>query len=158
MIHTEAGTARHYPYGSLAAHALGFTGNDNQGLFGLESYYNSVLTGTDGQYLAAVDSQGVKLPSAYTDYTEASNGLSVVTTLDLYMQKELEHQLEQALLATGAQNRVTGIVMQVKTGDILAMATAPSFNLNAPYRLDTDSLEKLCALGLEQDRDRKSVV
>ncbi|MBO7170564.1 MAG: stage V sporulation protein D, partial [Clostridia bacterium] len=151
MIHTEAGTARHYPYGSLAAHALGFTGNDNQGLFGLESYYNSVLTGTDGQYLAAVDSQGVKLPSAYTDYTEASNGLSVVTTLDLYMQKELEHQLEQALLATGAQNRVTGIVMQVKTGDILAIPTAPSFNLNDPYRLDTDSLEKLCALGLEQD-------
>ena len=150
MVHTEAGTARYYPYGSLAAHTLGFTGSDNQGLFGLEAYYNAVLTGTDGQYLAAVDSQGVKLPSAYTDYIEAENGLSIVTTLDLYMQRELEHQLEQSLLASGAQNRVTGIVMQVKTGDILAMATAPSFSLNDPYRLDTDSLEKLSSAGLTE--------
>ena len=145
MIHAEASTTRYYPYGSLAAHVIGFTGSDNQGLFGLESYYNSVLTGTDGQYLAAVDSQGVKLPSAYTDYIEAEDGLSLVTTLDLYMQKELEHQLEQALLASDAQNRVTGVVMQVKTGDILAMATAPNFNLNDPYRLDADSEAKLAA-------------
>ncbi len=145
MIHAEASTVRYYPYGSLAAHTIGFTGNDNQGLFGLEAYYNSILTGTDGQYLAAVDSQGIRLPSSYTDYIEAENGLSLITTLDLYMQKELEHQLEQALLASDAKNRVTGIVMQVKTGDILAMATLPSFSLNDPYTLDAASEEKLNA-------------
>lgn len=145
MIHAEAGTTRYYPYGSLAAHTIGFTGSDNQGLYGLEAYYNSVLSGTDGQYMAAVDSQGIKLPSGYTDFIEAEEGLSLVTTLDLYMQKELEHQLEQALLASDAQNRVTGVVMQVKTGDILAMATAPTFNLNDPYRLDAYSEERLAS-------------
>ena len=153
MIHTEAGTTRYYPYGSLAAHTIGFTGSDNQGLFGLEAYYNAILTGTDGQYLAAVDSQGIKLPSAYTDYIEAEDGLSLVTTLDLYMQQELEHQLEQALLAADAQNRVTGVVMQVKTGDILAIATAPSFSLNDPYRLDSQSEQKLSDSCLAEGSD-----
>lgn len=143
MIHSEAGTERYYPYGTLAAHTLGFTGSDNQGLFGLESYYNSVLSGTDGKYLASVDSQGIKLPNAYTDYVEAEAGYSLVTTLDVYMQRALENTLAMALSAAEAQNRATGAVMNVKTGEILAMATAPSFNLNAPYTLDESSKEKL---------------
>lgn len=151
MIHVEAGTERYYPLGTLAAHTLGFTGSDNQGLFGLEAYYNSLLSGTDGKYLAAVDSQGVKLPNGYTDYIEAEEGLTLVTTLDVYLQRELERQLEAALIAADAQNRVTGIVMQVDTGDILAMATAPSFDLNDPYTLDAASLEKLDALGLSPE-------
>ena len=149
MIHTEAGTERYYPFGTLAAHTLGFTGSDNQGLFGLEAYYNSILAGTDGKYLASVDSQGVKLPNAYTDYVDAEDGLTLVTTLDLYLQRELEHQLEQALIAADAQNRTTGIVMNVKTGEILAMATAPSFDLNEPYILDPHSQEELNASGLD---------
>lgn len=153
MIHTEAGTERYYPFGTLAAHALGFTGSDNQGLFGLEAYYNSILSGTDGKYLASVDSQGVKLPNAYTDYIEAEPGLTLVTTLDVYMQRELEHQLEQALIAADAQNRTTGIVMNVKTGEILAMATAPAFNLNDPYTLDERSQGKLDASGLSASSD-----
>ena len=149
MIHTEAGTERYYPYGTLAAHTLGFTGSDNQGLSGLEAYYNATLSGTDGKYLASVDSQGIKLPNAYTDYIEAKKGLTLVTTLDLFMQRELEHQLEQAMLAADAQNRVTGVVMNVKSGDILAMATAPSFDLNDPYTLDSASQEKLEKEGLD---------
>ena len=149
MIHTEAGTERYYPFGSLAAHTIGFTGSDNQGLFGLEAYYNSLLSGTDGKYLASVDSQGVKLPNGYTDYVEAEEGLTLVTTLDLYMQRELEHQLEQALIAADAQNRVTGVVMNVKTGEILAMATAPSFDLNDPYTLYAASQKKLEESGLD---------
>ncbi len=149
MIHTEASTERYYPFGSLAAHVIGFTGSDNQGLFGLEAYYNSILSGTDGKYLASVDSQGVKLPNAYTDYIEAERGLSLVTTLDLYMQRELEHCLEAALIAADAQNRVTGVVMNVKTGDVLAMATAPSFDLNDPYTLNSYAEAKLNESGLE---------
>lgn len=149
MIHTEASTERYYPYATLAAHTIGFTGSDNQGLFGLEAYYNSILSGRDGKYLASIDSQGVKLPNAYTDYTKAENGLSLVTTLDLYMQRELEHTLEEALIAADAQNRVTGVVMNVKTGDILAMATAPTFDLNDPYTLDSHSASKLASSGLD---------
>lgn len=147
MIHTEAGTERYYPFGTLAAHTLGFTGSDNQGLSGLEAYYNAPLSGTDGKYLASVDSQGIKLPNAYTDYIEAERGLTLVTTIDLFMQRELEHQLEQAMLAADAKNRVTGVVMNVKSGDILAMATAPSFDLNDPYTLDDASLARLEAEG-----------
>ncbi len=149
MIHTEAGTERYYPFGTLAAHTLGFTGSDNQGLSGLEAYYNGPLSGTDGKYLASVDSQGIKLPNAYTDYIEAEEGLTLVTTLDLFMQRELEHQLEAAMLAADAKNRVTGVVMNVKNGEILAMATAPSFDLNDPYTLDAASEEKLKSQALD---------
>ncbi len=151
MVHAEAGSKRYYPFSSLAAHTIGFTGSDNQGLFGLEAYYDKLLTGRDGQYISAVDSQGVKLPSAYTDYIKAENGLTVQTTLDVYVQAQLERCLEEAIAATGAQNRATGIVMNVKTGGILAMATAPSFDLNDPYTLDTASKEALLALGYSSD-------
>lgn len=153
MIHAEAATERYYPFGSLAAHTIGFTGSDNQGLFGLEAYYNSILTGTDGKYLASVDSQGVKLPNAYTDYVKAEDGLSIVTTIDVFMQRELERTLEAALTAADAQNRATGIVMNVKTGEILAMATAPSFDLNDPYSLDTYSQSKLDACTFPTDSE-----
>jgi len=151
MLHAEAGTERYYPYGSLAAHTIGFTGNDNQGLFGLEAYYNALLSGTDGKYLASVDSQGIKLPNAYTDYINAEQGLSLVTTMDIYMQRALEHTLSLALSASEAQNRVTGIAMHVKTGEILAMATAPTFDLNDPYTLDAASQEKLAAANHPSD-------
>ncbi len=151
MVHAEAGTKRYYPFSTLAAHAIGFTGSDNQGLFGLEAYYDKLLTGTDGQYISAVDSQGVKLPSAYTDYVKAEDGLSIQTTLDVYVQTQLERCLEEAIAATGAQNRATGIVMNVKTGGILGMATAPSFDLNSPYTLDAASNEALLALGYSSD-------
>ena len=151
MIHAEAGTERYYPFGSLASHTIGFTGSDNQGLFGLEAYYNAVLSGTDGKYLASVDSQGVKLPNAYTDYVKAESGLTLVTTLDLYLQKELEHQLENARIGADAQNRVTGVVMNVKTGAILAMATSPGFDLNDPYTLDEASAQALASSALSPD-------
>lgn len=150
MVHTEAGTERYYPFGTLAAHTIGFAGSDNQGLFGLEAYYNSILSGTDGKYLASVDSQGIKLPNAYTDYIAAEAGLSLVTTLDVYLQRELENTLSLALHAADAQNRATGIVMNVKTGEILAMATAPSFNLNDPYTLDEASMAKLKSENLQE--------
>ena len=151
MVHAEAGTTRYYPFSSLAAHTLGFTGSDNQGLFGLEAYYDALLTGNDGQYISAVDSQGIKLPSAYTDYIEAEDGLTLKTTLDVFVQSQLERCLEEAVAATGAQNRACGIVMNVKTGGILAMATAPTFDLNTPYTLDALSLARLEATGFAAD-------
>ncbi len=149
MIHVEAGTRRYYPYGSLASHAIGFTGSDGQGLFGLEAYYNGVLSGTDGKYMSAVDSQGVRLPLSYSDFIPAKDGLNITTTLDVYIQTALEHALEDAVIASDAQNRATGIVMNVKTGAILAMATSPGFDLNDPYTLDESSAEKLAAAGFD---------
>lgn len=151
MLHAEAGTSRYYPNGNLASHVLGFTGSDNQGLFGLEYTYDEKLTGTDGKYITAVDAYGTELPREYSSFIPAVDGLDLVTTIDSYLQRELELQLESTMLESGARNRVTGIVMNVKTGAILAMATAPSFDLNDPYTLDGASQQKLNDSGYSQD-------
>ncbi|MCQ2386025.1 MAG: hypothetical protein MJ078_05070, partial [Clostridia bacterium] len=151
MLHTEAGIKRYYPFSGLACHAMGFTGSDGQGLFGLEAYYQAILAGKSGAYVTAVDSRGIKLPMEYADYQEGEEGLSLVTTLDVYVQRQLEYQLEKARIAANAQNRTTGIVMNVKTGAVLGMATSPSFDLNDPYTLDGLSEEKLIKKGFEKD-------
>ncbi len=150
MVFAESTTTRFYPYGSFASHLLGFTGSDNQGLFGIESYYDTLLTGTDGQYLTVRDATGKILPDGYSGYIPPVKGLSITTTVDAYMQRELEHQLSLAMAAGGAQNRVTGIAMNVHNGEILAMATLSPYNLNSPYTLDGDSLAELLSLGYSE--------
>lgn len=143
MIHAEATTSRYYCHSSLAAQVLGFTGGDNQGLFGLELYYNGYLSGKDGKYLTAKDAGGRDLPIGYAGYTPPTDGWNMVTTLDLYIQTQLELALQNAAEDAGAENRVSGIVMDVETGAILAMATLPSYDLNDPYTLNAASEEKL---------------
>lgn len=158
MIHTEATTTRYYDQSSLAAQVIGFTGGDNQGLFGLELFYNKYLSGTDGQYITAKDAAGRDLPFGYASYTPAQDGFNLVTTLDLYIQTQLELVLANAAEDTGAANRVSGIVMDVNTGAILAMATLPSYDLNNPYQLDESSLAILAAYteGTEEYTAKKS--
>ncbi|MBQ8175173.1 MAG: PASTA domain-containing protein [Clostridia bacterium] len=158
MIHTEATTSRYYDQGSLAAQVIGFTGGDNQGLFGLELFYNEYLSGTDGQYITAKDAAGRDLPSGYASYVPATDGYDLTTTLDLYIQKQLELVLADAAEDAGAVNRVSGIVMDVNTGGILAMATLPTYDLNAPYQLDEASLSVLASYteGTEEYKNKKS--
>ncbi len=143
MIHVEATTKRQYLYRSLAAQTIGFTGGDNQGLFGLELFYNGYLAGTDGKYVTAKDAAGHDLPSGYVGYIAPKAGWDMTSTLDLYIQTQLELALQNALEDAGAKNRVAGIVMDVDTGEILAMATLPSYDLNEPYTLDQASLALL---------------
>ena len=143
LVFTEAESSRYYPSGALAAHVLGFTGSDNQGLYGLEYYYDDILSGTDGYYVYAKDANGVTLDTEYSDYFPAEDGYSVVTTIDSYIQSELEAIIETARVNHGAQNRVTGIVMDTETGAILAMATTSPFDPNDPFSLDEQSKEKL---------------
>ena len=148
MIFTEATSSRYYPMNTLAAHVLGFTGSDNQGLYGLEYRYDSILSGKDGYYLYAKDANGKTLDTEYSDYFPAEDGQSLVTTLDTYIQTELEAIIEQARVNHGAENRVCGIVMDTKSGAILAMATTSPFNPNEPFELDRESMAKLEASGL----------
>ena len=143
LIFTEAQTSRYYPENTLAAHVLGFTGSDNQGLYGLEYYYNSTLAGTDGYYLYAKDAGGNAMPGEYNDICEATDGYSLVTTIDTYVQKKLEEQLELIRNEHSVTNRVTGIIMDTSSGAILAMATSSPFDPNNPFVLDTVSDEKL---------------
>lgn len=153
LIFTEAQSSRYYPEETLAAHLLGFCGSDNQGLYGLEYYYDDILKGKDGYYLYAKDANGNALDTEYSTYIPATDGHSIVTTLDTYIQKELESQLQTIVLNHSVQNRATGIVMDTKTGAILAMATSSPFNPNSPYELDEISKIKLTESGYAIDSD-----
>lgn len=148
VIHTEATSARTYPYGDLAAHVLGFAGTDS-GLLGLEAYYDGYLKGVDGSYLSSKNAAGERLPSSADSFIEAVDGNSLITTLDVTLQALLENQLKNAYEDAKAANRVTGIVMDPSTGEVLAMATYPSFDLNDPFKLDAESESTLASLGYE---------
>ena len=150
LIFTEAQTSRFYPEETLAAHVLGFTGSDNQGLYGLEYSYNSILAGKDGYYTYAKDAAGNSMPGDYSGISRAIDGCSIVTTIDSYVQEALESQLELIRINHSVQNRVTGIVMDTSTGAILAMATSSPFDPNNPFELDDQSLQKLRNSNLEE--------
>lgn len=153
LILTEAQSSRYYPASTLAAHVLGFTGSDNQGLYGLEYSYNSILAGKDGYYTYAKDAAGNSMPGDYSGFSAAKDGYSIVTTIDSFVQQQLESQLETIRVNHSVQNRVTGIVMDTSTGAILAMATSSPFNPNSPFELDAQSLEKLEASGFVYGSD-----
>lgn len=150
ILTVEAVSERYYPYGSLASHVLGFTGSDGQGLYGLELQYDSALAGQNGAYITARDSTGNELPNEYESYVDATDGYTLHTTIDAYVQATLEEQLEATLIESGAKNRVCGIVMDVNTGAILAMATAPSFDLNDPFSLNEYAAAELAAAGFAE--------
>ncbi len=158
MVHVEATAARYYPYSSLAAQTIGFTGGDGQGLFGLELFYESYLAGVDGKYISAKDAGGRDMQDGYVGYIPATDGWDMTCTLDVYIQTQLERVLLSAAENAGAKNRVSGIVMDVKTGAILAMATLPSYDLNDPYQLDEASLAVLAGYeaGSEEYKAKKN--
>lgn len=143
QIHVEATTERYYNYGTLAANVLGFSGTDGQGLYGLELQYDEQLTGTEGRYVTARDATGGDMPFEYATYIEPEDGYSLVTTLDLRIQYELERQLRAIYDDSRPMNRACGIVMDVKTGAILGMAVYPDFDANDPFTLNDFYQEQL---------------
>ncbi len=154
MVYLQAGTTRYYPHGSLACHVLGFTGSDGAGQYGLELTYNSVLAGTNGRYITARDSHGNEMPYEYQSYIEAQDGHSIITTLDVHIQASLEEQLRTTYIESGGKNRATGIVIDVETAEILAMATYPAFDLNDPRTLIEEDLSVLDASGFAPDSEQ----
>ena len=153
MIYLEAQSTRYYPYGSLASHLLGFTSADGDGLYGIEYQYNEYLGGIDGYYIIARDSYGNEMPLDYASYIDAVAGYNVETTIDVSIQGFLEEQIEKTVAEHKATNRACGIVMDVKTGAILAMATSSGFDLNDPWKLDALSEEKLFASGFSKEAE-----
>lgn len=153
MVGIEAVDSRYYPYATLAAQAIGFTGSDGKGLYGLEYYYNEQLAGENGRYVTARDARGNAMPDEYEEFIRASDGNAIHTTLDVFVQAALDEQLETAYTESGGQNRAAGIVMNVNTGAILAMSTYPSFDLNDPWTLDDQSVQTLASANLAEDSD-----
>ena len=121
---------RYYPYGSLAANVIGFVDGDNQGGVGLEAKYNSVLSGTAGLTVTAKNAAVSDLLYQYEQYYDAENGKNLVLTLDSNIQYYLEKGIESMADKFDAANGATGIVMDVNTGAILAMASYPNYDLN----------------------------
>ncbi len=138
-IHLVEDTKRYYPYNSLACHILGFTGTDNVGLDGIESIYNEYLQGTTGKLITAKDAVGAELPYEYETYVEADNGKNVVLTIDETVQYYLEKHLQEARMEQQCKEGAAGIVMNVKTGEILGMASFPNYDPNQYYTI-TDSM------------------
>ena len=153
LLHLQATSKRYYPYDTLACHVLGFTGGEGSGLYGLEYEYDSILSGTDGKYIGAKDSFGNEMVYDYESYIPAIDGYSITTTIDVYIQAELEEQLESAYIESGGKNRACGIVMDVNTGAVLAMAVYPAFDLNDPWTLNEYCAKELEASGFAEGSD-----
>lgn len=134
-VFTEVDTKRYYPYGSLASTVLGFTNSDNHGAYGLESYYDKTLSGTPGMVVSAKNAWGSDMPFKYTQRNDATDGNSLVLTIDEGIQHFVERHLETAIVEHSIGNRACGIVMDINTGEILAMATKGDFDPNEPYVL-----------------------
>ncbi len=156
MIYLEAQSTRYYPYGSLASHVLGFASADGEGLYGIEYQYDEYLKGIDGYYIIARDSYGNEMPLDYASYIDAISGYNVETTIDVSIQGFLEEQIEKTVLDHKAANRACGIVIDVNTGAVLAMATSSSFDLNDPWELDSVSTETLEHSGFAKDSEEYS--
>ena len=133
---------RYYSNGKFASHLLGFTGVDHQGLYGLEASYNDVLAGKDGVVLYQTDGSGRKIASGSEVRQEATNGSNLVLSIDSVIQMYAENAIETGIKKTGSK-RVMALAMDPSTGEILAMATNPSYNLNDPWKLDNSFKKKM---------------
>ncbi len=130
-VKIEADTKRYYPYGSLAAHIIGFVGTDNSGLSGIENRYDDSLSGSKGRVVRATDRNGTDMLFVdYEDYYDASNGENVTLTLDATIQYYMEKHLQQAVEDYDVQNGAAAIAMDPNTGAILGMASLGNFDLN----------------------------
>ena len=140
-IHLEPGTRRYYPNGTLAAQVIGFVNASNTGSEGVEAAYNSYLSGTAGKVITTKGNNEMDMPFSYEDFLPADPGCDVVLTLDMTVQACLENQLQDAIDRYAVQNGAFGMVMEVKTGRILAMATLGSYDPNR-YLEIYDSLQR----------------
>ncbi|MBO4693367.1 MAG: PASTA domain-containing protein [Clostridia bacterium] len=131
----DEATKRYYPNDSLASCVLGFVGDDDQGLAGLESYYDNELTGVPGRVVAAKNAKGTDMPFTYEKVEEARRGNSLVSTLDSYVQYVCEKYLDAAVEENHIAERGAVIAMNVNTGAILGMAISGDFNPNSPFTL-----------------------
>ena len=132
-INIDEDTKRSYPYNNVASQVIGFCGAENQGLSGIESKWNSILTGTPGKIVSSKDGSQQEIPDSEETYISAENGSDLTLTLDLNIQTIVEKYLKQAVEDVGCKQGGNVIVMNPKNGDILAMATYPDYNLNDPY-------------------------
>ena len=153
-VKIEPDTKRYYPYGSLAAHVIGFVGQDNEGRYGLEQRYDSYLTGSTGRIIRATDNRGTDMIFVnYEDYYDETKGNDMNLTIDATIQYYLEKHLQQAVEDYDVQNGAAAIAMDPSTGAILGMVSLGNFDLNNYQKVSDKDQE---AIDAETDPDKRS--
>ncbi len=148
---------RYYPYSTLASSVLGFTGSDDQGLAGIEYQYNDELTGTPGRLVEAKNANGTEMPYPYEQKVDAEDGNSLVLTIDLTLQHLVEKYLDEYNEMHKVYNRSVGIMMDVNTGAILAMASQGGFDCNDPFTIaDEEEVKRIDALPSEEQAEAEN--
>lgn len=139
-ISVDEDMLRVYPYGTLLSHVLGFVGIDNQGLAGVEAYYDSELSGNPGKIVASFDGGGRETPFTQEQYIAAENGKDIVLTIDATIQSIVEKYLSKAVEENIAEYGSI-VIMRPSTGEVLAMANYPTFDPNDPFTPNTQELK-----------------
>lgn len=159
-IGTEQTTKRYYPYGTLASSVIGFTGSDDQGLSGIESYYDEQLTGTNGRIITAKDAKSNNIANDYETSIAATDGDSIVLTINQTIQYYLEKGLRETMNEYQAKGAY-GVVMNCNTGAVLAMSSLPDYDCNEPYKLtyskDKKAIKKLSDKTAKQEAESAAV-
>ena len=154
-VSRESDTKRYYPQNNLAAAVIGFNNNEGHGVYGIESYYDSYLSGVDGKNITAKDANGNEMPYRYSKSFPAQDGDDVYLTIDMTLQTYLENALEDMVDTFEVANRACGIMLNAKTGAVLAMASSKGFDLNDPYTIyDPAELAKLNLISNEEERSK----
>ena len=149
-IHLEPNAMRTYPYGTLAAQVIGFTNASGTGSEGVEAAYNSFLEGSAGKVITSKGNNEMDMPFSYEKYLSSRQGSSVILTLDTTVQACLEKQMEAAIARYDVQNGAFGLVMNAKTGEVLAMATLGSYDPNNYLEItDGETTAELARMKLE---------
>ena len=141
-INIDEDTKRYYPNSCLASQIIGFCGSDNQGLDGIEAKYEDELKGEKGSIERHTDARGREIGNEGENYVPAVDGNDLILTIDLSIQSIVEKYLEEACIDNKCTDGGNVIVMNPQNGDILAMATYPSYNLNEPFEPYTDDLKQ----------------
>ena len=156
-IHIEPTSVRAYPYGTLAAQVIGFTNASNDGTEGIEASYNRFLAGSAGRVITTKGNNEMDMPFSYEKFQASRKGADVILTLDTTVQACLEKQLSAAIDRYDVQNGAFGLVMNCKTGEILAMATLGSYDPNNYLEIaDEKTLAELQQLLSSADQDTYS--
>lgn len=151
-IKIESDTKRYYPNGSLASHVIGFVGLDNTGLGGIESRYDSLLSGESGYVMRSTTAAGTDmLYQSYEDYVDAHNGDSLTLTIDAVIQSYVEKHLAQAVEDYDIQNGAAAICMEVDTGAILSMVSLGNFDLNDYQTISAEAEAEISAAAQSEE-------
>lgn len=144
---------RYYPYGSTGSVVLGFTGTDNNGLAGIELEYDKELSGTQGRMVSAKNAIGTDMPFQYEQLIPAENGYDLVLTIDETVQSIVEKHLNEGADKHEVKNGATAIVMDVKTGAILALAVSDGYDSNDPFTIADPEVQKEIDALPEEEQD-----